>query len=102
MIKSLIVGAGAALAISVSTAQASEPCKSVLCLYGELTGTGGDSTCKQAIADYFSIRVFVGEDRTFSPGRTKSKRMQFLNGCSENTTGEKEAINQKFGGMFSL
>ncbi|RMQ24702.1 putative killer protein [Pseudomonas syringae pv. delphinii] len=43
--------------LSSGSAFAGDPCKSVLCMFGRLTGNSGGSECRTAEQDYFSILV---------------------------------------------
>ncbi|WP_411710258.1 conjugal transfer protein [Escherichia coli] len=54
--KSIILSMVAASAIALSApVYASDPCASVLCLYGKAIGSGGGSECKSAEKDFFNI-----------------------------------------------
>lgn len=46
--------AASAIALSAPV-YASDPCASVLCLYGKAIGSGGGSECKSAEKDFFNI-----------------------------------------------
>jgi hypothetical protein len=89
----LVIG----LMLPVTPASAGEDaCKVVLCLFGELKGASGGVECKSSIAQYFSI-VKTKKKGKFDPSGTAKARLSFLNQCSENTTGEKKEINEKYG-----
>lgn len=84
--KSIILSMVAASAIALSApVYASDPCASVLCLYGKAIGSGGGSECKSAEKDFFSW------------SKTFDARKAFLNQC---TTADPAAISKimsKFG-----
>lgn len=44
-----------ALGLISTNANASDPCASVLCLYGKAVGQGGGSECRSAEKDFFKI-----------------------------------------------
>lgn len=44
-----------ALGLISTNANASDPCASVLCLYGKAVGQGGGSECRSAEKDFFNI-----------------------------------------------
>ena len=81
----------------ISSAQASDSCKSLLCLSGQLQGEIGISGCSEAIADYFNIVEF-GRHGSFNPGKTANSRLDFLNSCSAPGMGDwVNRINNTYG-----
>lgn len=79
-----------------SVAEAADPCASLLCLSGKLTGQGGGSSCNQPIADYFSLIGF--KNGGFSDGRTQGIRASYLNACNAPGTEQyKTLINNQYG-----
>ncbi|MGL5392789.1 MAG: TrbM/KikA/MpfK family conjugal transfer protein, partial [Shewanella sp.] len=73
--------------LSTTTAKASDPCKVVLCMFGQLTGTASGE-CSSSINEYFSVKVFKHGD--FNPSKTAKKRLSLLNSCP---TAEKSDTN---------
>ncbi|MEI7669118.1 MAG: conjugal transfer protein [Pseudomonadota bacterium] len=71
-------------------AAAADPCASLLCLVGKLSGQGGGSSCNQPIADYFNLVGF--KNGHFSDGRTQGLRDNYLNGC--NSSGNEQYKSQ--------
>lgn len=88
------------LALVSANASAKDPCKTILCLSGELTGQGGGSECDDAIQDYFGIQVW--KKGKFKPSSTKSKRDQFLNQCPAPDGGYKDKISGKWGSSLGM
>lgn len=86
----------AASAIALSApAYASDPCASVLCLYGKAIGSGGGSECKSAEKDFFNI--IKKKKGSIRWSKTFDARKAFLNQC---TTADPAAISKimsKFG-----
>ncbi|RMV65635.1 TrbM/KikA/MpfK family conjugal transfer protein [Pseudomonas coronafaciens] len=77
------------------SAFASDPCKSVLCLYGKFAGNSGGSECRNAELDYFSILVKKHGNIKWS--ETASMRQDYLNSCPSADRGYTKKINDKFG-----
>uniref|UniRef100_UPI003EC143FB TrbM/KikA/MpfK family conjugal transfer protein n=1 Tax=Escherichia coli TaxID=562 RepID=UPI003EC143FB len=74
---------------------ASDPCASVLCLYGKAIGSGGGSECKSAEKDFFNI--IKKKKGSIRWSKTFDARKAFLNQC---TTADPAAISKimsKFG-----
>lgn len=88
----------ALLSVAVFTtapAFAKDPCKTVLCMFGKLTGNSGGSECSSAEKDYFNIQVKKkGKIRW---DRTSAARGEFLNSCPAADQGINNKINEKFG-----
>ena len=74
---------------------AGDACKSVLCMFGKLTGNSGGSACSSAERDYFSI--VVKKHGNIKWGKTATARLNYLNGCSEADRSYTQKINDKFG-----
>ncbi|MDD2859585.1 MAG: TrbM/KikA/MpfK family conjugal transfer protein [Acidiphilium sp.] len=70
-------------------------CGAVLCLAGQAMGQGGGSACTSYMASYFSIVRFHHGD--FSPSRTASARMDFLNQCKSADSQTKNSDNSRYG-----
>lgn len=81
--------------ISSSAAFAGDPCKSVLCMFGMLTGNSGGSECTSAVKEYFGIQVKKKGRIKWNP--TAAAREQFLNSCPGADQGVNKKINDKFG-----
>lgn len=80
---------------AVSPAFAKDPCKTVLCMYGKLTGNSGGSECSSAEAEYFGITV--KKHGKINWGKTATARGQFLDSCPAADKGPNKKINDKFG-----
>jgi hypothetical protein len=78
-----------------STTASADSCKTVLCMYGKLTGNSGGSECSSAEADYFNIIKKKHGDISWS--RTATARGQFLNSCGGADSAINKKINDKFG-----
>ncbi|EEX7427893.1 conjugal transfer protein [Escherichia coli] len=86
--------AASAIALSAPV-YASDPCASVLCLYGKVIGSGGGSECKSAEKDFFNI--IKKKKGSIRWSKTFDARKAFLNQC---TTADPAAISKimsKFG-----
>ena len=82
------------------TAEARDPCKTMLCMAGKAGVAGSslaDSDCSGAISDFFSI--VVKKKGKFKPAATARAREQFLNSCpgSDQNSGPIGEIISKFG-----
>jgi len=86
--------------ISSSASAGGDPCKTILCLGGMLTGDSGGSECSGAIKDYFDIQVW--KKGKFKASRTLDARKQFLNGCPAEDGGYKDKINGKWGSVLGM
>ncbi|CAM6593964.1 TrbM/KikA/MpfK family conjugal transfer protein (plasmid) [Escherichia coli] len=76
-------------------AYASDPCASVLCLYGKAVGQGGGSECSSAEKDFFNkIEKKKGKIRW---SKTFNLRKNFLNQCSTADPAAILLIMSKFG-----
>ncbi|HCF6891803.1 TPA: hypothetical protein NII59_005811 [Pseudomonas aeruginosa] len=78
----VIVALLASLAL-VGTAEARDPCKTMMCMAGKAGLKGGslaDSDCSGAVSDFFSI--VVKKKGKFKPEATARAREEFLNSCS--------------------
>lgn len=80
---------------TTSPAFAKDPCKTVLCMFGKLTGNSGGSECSSAERDYFNIEIKrKGKIRW---DRTSAARGDFLNSCPAADQGFNKKINDTFG-----
>ncbi|WP_242201860.1 MULTISPECIES: TrbM/KikA/MpfK family conjugal transfer protein [unclassified Pseudomonas] len=79
----------------VTPASAKDPCKTVLCMFGKLTGNSGGSECSSAEADYFGITV--KKHGKINWGKTATARGQFLDSCPGADKGSNKKINDTFG-----
>lgn len=84
-----------AICLLGSATASADSCKTVLCMYGKLTGNSGGSECSSAEADYFNILIKKHGDVRW--GKTSTARGQFLNSCPGADTGFNKKINDKFG-----
>ncbi|SIT50767.1 putative Killer protein [Paraburkholderia piptadeniae] len=72
-------------------------CGAVLCLAGLMMGGSGGSECGQYEANYFSIvRYHHGH---FDLSGTSNARGEFLNQCRSVDSGQKSAVNSKYGSV---
>lgn len=74
---------------------AGDACKSVLCMFGKLTGNSGGSACSSAERDYFSILVKKHGNIKWS--KTATARLNYLNSCPGADRSYTQQINAKFG-----
>jgi hypothetical protein len=91
----------AMLALSLlasGSAFAEDSCKSVLCMYGKLTGNSGGSACSGAEQAYFDILVKKHGKIKWSD--TASQRGKFLNSCDGADPSYTKKINDKFGKLL--
>ncbi|MCY1296031.1 hypothetical protein D9M71_36900 [compost metagenome] len=79
-------------------ANAGDPCKVTLCMWGKLTGSSGGSECSGAISDFFGIQVW--KRGKFRAAATSDARESFLGGCPYDAAEQKQII-QKFGRVIS-
>ncbi|MCZ2719984.1 TrbM/KikA/MpfK family conjugal transfer protein [Erwinia amylovora] len=75
--------------------QAKDPCATVLCMAGMLTGNSGGSECSSAVSDYFSIVKF--KKGKFKKSATKQARKEFLQQCTKEDEGWINQINSAYG-----
>jgi hypothetical protein len=80
------------------SAFAEDSCKSVLCMYGKLTGNSGGSACSGAEQAYFDILVKKHGKIKWSD--TASQRGKFLNSCDGADPSYTKKINDKFGKLL--
>ncbi|AUT66769.1 killer protein [Paraburkholderia terrae] len=74
-----------------------DACGAVLCLAGLMQGGSGGRECSQYEANYFSIaRYHHGH---FDLSGTSSARGDFLNQCRSVPSGQKSAVNSKYGSV---
>ena len=88
--------AASAIALSAPV-YASDPCASVLCLYGKAIGSGGGSECKSAEKDFFNI--IKKNKHGFLPDHTADARKSFLLECDSADPAIISQIISKFGRM---
>lgn len=87
------------LIFTASAAQAN-PCETLLCMAGKLSGQSGGSACSQPISDYFGI-IRYGKHWRFSPGATAAARLNLLNSCPAPGIGNLlSQINAVYGAML--
>lgn len=98
--KKLMLAAILAATTLSAPAFAGDPCKTILCLGGMLTGDSGGSECNDAIQDYFAIQVW--KKGNFKPSSTLSKRKSYLNQCPAPDGGYKDKINGKWGKSLGM
>src|SRR5699024_12312189 len=86
-------------ALAFQPFQAKYACATLLCMYGEVTGNGGGSSCRGPIRDYF--KVIKTKHGIPHPGRTLSARKDFLNACGgSGTKSQATKVHSKFGKML--
>lgn len=83
------------VAVTAPSVYASDPCKTVMCMFGKFTGNSGGSECTAPEADYFNI--VVKKKHGINWNATASARGQFLNSCPSADRGFTQKINDKFG-----
>ncbi|EAB9751969.1 conjugal transfer protein [Salmonella enterica subsp. enterica serovar Give] len=76
-------------------AYASDPCASVLCLYGKAVGQGGGSECRSAEKDFFNI--LKKKKGSIRWSKTFDARKAFLSQCSTADPAAIAKIMGKFG-----
>jgi len=76
-------------------AQAKDPCKTVLCMWGKLKGAGTVENCDGPIADYFDI--VKKKKGKIKLSQTADARQSFLDSCPKADPGATKSINDKFG-----
>lgn len=59
---------------------ATDPCETVLCMYGKATGNGGGSECSSPEKAFFSVNSFKKHHR-FDPAKTSNMRKALLGEC---------------------
>lgn len=87
--------AAALIASLVSGTASADSCKTVICMYGKLTGNSGGSECSSAEADYFDI--LMKKHGKINWNSTATARGQFLNSCDGADSAVNKQINDKFG-----
>jgi hypothetical protein len=93
--KRLVCALFAVCLFGSAPAFAGDPCKSVLCMFGKLTGNSGGSECRSAEREYFSI--LVKKHGNIKWGKTATARQDYLNSCPGADGGYTKKINDKFG-----
>ncbi len=93
--KTLVCALFAVCLFGSGSAYAGDSCKSVLCMFGKLTGNSGGSACSSAERDYFSI--LVKKHGNIKWGKTATARQNYLNSCPSADRGYTKKINDKFG-----
>ena len=58
---------------------ASDPCETVLCMFGKAMGSGGGAECTQAERDFFNIKKT--SKGSFLPNHTSDARKNFIMQC---------------------
>ena len=84
---------------SASAAHAANPCETLLCMAGKLEGQSGGGACSSPIADYFNI-IKYGKHWHFSPSKTITARLNFLNSCGGEVGAWPTEINAVYGAML--
>jgi len=87
----------AALAATGTSRVLASPCGAELCL-SDFNAAKMTTACKSEMDDFFSIRRT--KHGKFSPCRTESARRAWLKKCESGNDAQKEAIIQKFGGVY--
>lgn len=77
-------------------AQADYACKTILCLFGKMTGSRGGSECHSAEKQFFNINAFK-KKRRFNPAKTFDMRKAFLGECTEADPATVSQILSQFG-----
>ncbi|HGW5540819.1 TPA: TrbM/KikA/MpfK family conjugal transfer protein [Pseudomonas aeruginosa] len=100
MKRSTVITALLASMALVGTAEARDPCKTMMCMAGQAGLMGSsleESDCSGAISDFFAI--VVKKNGKFKPEATSQAREEFLNSCpgSEKNQGTITPIISMFG-----
>ncbi len=74
---------------------ADDACKTVICMFGKLTGNSGGGDCSSPEKDYFKIKI--KKKGKINWGKTSSARQDFLDSCPTADRGKTKDINNKFG-----
>lgn len=93
--KTLVCALFAVCLCASGSANAGDSCKSVLCMFGKLTGNSGGSACSSAERDYFSILVKKHGNIKWS--KTATARLDYLNSCNGADRTYTQQINARFG-----
>ncbi|ARW85304.1 conjugal transfer protein (plasmid) [Aeromonas salmonicida] len=84
------------LAFNSLPAKASDPCETVICMMGKVTGNSGGSECTAPERDFFNI-VKRGRKGRFLPSETADARKGMLTQCPTARPSEINQIIKKFG-----
>lgn len=82
------------LLITAIPAQAKDPCKTVLCMWGKLK-SANPGECNDAVQDYFDI--VKKKKGKIKWSQTADARQDFLDSCPSADSGATKKINGKFG-----
>ncbi|MBZ5763329.1 conjugal transfer protein [Rhizobium sp. VS19-DR104.2] len=93
---SVLVLAGGSIA---TTAQAKDPCQTLICMAGMAASGSTSGGCDNAVSDFFSINVF--KHGNFRKSATSDARKEFLNQCpgADNNQSQVSSIISAFGTM---
>jgi hypothetical protein len=94
-----LVGTVVAASVSLSSfsAHASDPCETVLCMFGLVQGQES-SECKNDIDSYFGIvEMHHGHPDI---GATAQSRLSFTQQCKSASSGSISSIDNTFGGVI--
>lgn len=77
-----------------------DACGAVLCLAGELAGSGGGAACKGYITQYFAIQYW--KKGRFKPNPTAAARLDFLGQCKSADSDTINSVSEAFGRQLGL
>ncbi|EKR7954443.1 arginine transporter [Salmonella enterica] len=77
-----------------------DPCVTVTCLYGQMTGNS-QNECNAAVKAFKSIKA-TKKHGIFDPVKTLKKRTKFINGCPSADPDIVKQILKKFGKLKSF
>lgn len=98
----LAISVCAAMTVGASPVFAKDPCASLLCMAGEVTGSGGGKSCSQPVSDFLSIIEYHHGHIDYNA--TPTAREAYLNSCpgSSQDTSSISSIISKFGSATHL
>lgn len=79
---------------------AEDPCVTVTCLYGKLTGNA-QKECDPAVKAFKNIKA-TKKHGIFDPTKTLKKRTKFLNGCPSADQQAKDMVLKAYGKLKSI
>ena len=95
MSQALLLLAALLVAPLAVASDADAACGAILCLAGEMKGSGGGDECRPYLTRYFQIEVKHHGD--FSPSRTARKRLDFLEQCPSGESDTRQQVNDRYG-----
>lgn len=81
-------------------ADSDDPCVTVMCLYGKVTGNSQDE-CDPAIKKFQSIKA-TKKHGVFDPTKTLKKRTQFVNSCPSADSAIRKMVLSAYGKLKKI